>query len=151
MKPRSKGLTLVEVGIVILMLAIVSLLVVPEFSQASPDVQEANLVDGLHALRQAVREYREDHDGRLPDAERLLAQLTLPTNARGEIAPEGGDRADYRFGPYLKAIPANPFVNSRVSRDIEVGREAPGGGNAGWYFNVRTGVIHADDDRHVQL
>jgi general secretion pathway protein G len=151
MKSRSKGLTIIEVVIVLAMLAIVSLLVVPEFSQASPDVRDARLVEGLHSLRLAVREYREDHGGRLPDPERLEAQLTLPTNAAGDIAPGNADRSEYPLGPYLPAIPPNPFVNGRISRNVEVGRENPGGGNAGWYFNARTGVIYADDDAHGHL
>lgn len=151
MKACKKGLTLTEAAIVVAMLAIVSIIVVPELSQASPGAQEASLVDGLQSLRAAIREYREDHDGKLPEGEILTGQLTMRTNAVGEIAPIGGDRDDYRFGPYLQSMPSNPFVNSRISSTVEVGRETPGGGNAGWYFNVRTGVIYADDDVHAGL
>jgi type II secretory pathway pseudopilin PulG len=149
MKAHTKGLTLTEVGIVVAMLAIVSLIVVPELSQASPRVQETLLIEGLQTLRAAVREYREDHGGQLPDGKLLVAQLTMPTNAHGDIAPEGVASEEYRFGPYLEFVPSNPFVNERASSAVEIGREAPGGGNAGWYFNVRTGIIYADDDAHA--
>jgi type II secretory pathway pseudopilin PulG len=151
MKAGSKALTLVEVVIVIAMFAIVSLIVVPELSKASPEIREAGLVEGLQNLRAAVRDYREDHAGRLPDAQRLVGQLTMRTDAEGNIAPLDAEPQDYPYGPYLQAVPENPFVNTRICRDIEAGRSGPGGGNAGWYFNVRTGVVYADDDAHVGL
>jgi type II secretory pathway pseudopilin PulG len=151
MKHRNRALTFVEVIIVLAMLAIVSLIVVPELSQASPEVHELSLAEALQSLRSAVRDYREDHGGRLPQADQLVAQLTMRTNADGEIAPQGADVRDYPFGPYLDRIPANPFVNTRINSQIETGRQGPGGGNAGWYFNVRTGVVYADDDQHAGL
>ncbi|MBS3821739.1 MAG: prepilin-type N-terminal cleavage/methylation domain-containing protein [Planctomycetes bacterium] len=151
MKAGNNALTLVEVVIVIAMFAIVSLIVVPELSTASPEIRESALVAGLQSLRGAVREYRDDHGGRLPDAQRLVGQLTMRTDADGNIAPADAEPQDYPYGPYLQAVPENPFVNTRICRDVESGRNGPGGGNAGWYFNVRTGVVYADDDAHVGL
>jgi type II secretory pathway pseudopilin PulG len=142
----AKGLTLAELLILVVIIGILSVVVVPTFTQASPDtIYEDALRHDLIAVRNYIELYRRDHNGKYPDGSNFIAQMTMRTNRGGEVMPFNGEPQDYPCGPYLSHFPSNPFVDRSVSDRIEVGTSAPGGGNAGWHYNPQTGSFSRDD------
>lgn len=144
-RPR-KTITLAEAGIVLVILSILSSIVIPELTQANVDFRERELQAGLQQLRDQANLYRKEHDGRLLETGKLVAQLTMRSNKAGRVIPHNGNAKDYSLGPYLKRIPKNPYVNKRVADRVEVGAGTGGDQCAGWYFNEKTGEIWPDHE-----
>jgi hypothetical protein len=112
----------------------------------------------------AIERYRADHGWYPCDAERdynntgredlLHRQLTEFTRDDGK--PSATADAEYRFGPYLSEVPADPVTGSR--RIVIDGTRArtwrrlhadvgAGNGGGGWYYEVRTGAFVANHGR----
>lgn len=126
-----RAFTLVEVLIVVIILGILAAVVVPQFSAASQEDGLHKLQRNLELVRQGIERYKAEHEGRYPTLVKFAAQLTLGSDPAGQA---GSD-----FGPYLLAIPENPFTgNSTVTN------EAPGPGK-GWYYDEITGEFRAND------
>lgn len=143
-----RDVTFIEIVIVGVIISIMAVIVAPGLSHASGGQVEELFRSDLYLLRHMLRAYYEDHGGEYPDPACFVMQLTQRTNARGVIMPPGGSPEQYPYGPYLQHFPVNPYVAPEVSQQVQCGRGAPGRGDAGWYFNVRTGMIFADDDAH---
>ena len=145
-RPR-KTITLTELGILIVIFAILRSVVVPVLTQAA-DSRDSTLRVELQRLQGAIDSYRQEHRGRWPRGDNITAQLTMRTNELGEVLVEPQASGPRALGPYIQRIPRNPYVNRRVADRIEAGVGEPGGGNVGWYYNETTGVISPDDDFH---
>jgi len=145
-----KGFTLVEILIVVIILGILAAIVIPQFTEASNDARESALTSDLQTARSQLELYKVQHLDSYPGAT-ILDQLTKRTNASGTLMPSDGQEADYPYGPYLQKFPSNPFVSGTATNTVETGTGAPGGGNAGWYYNTSTGQIWPDDDAHKNL
>ena len=114
---------------------------------ASSDAKAAALKSGLRTLRSQIELFHLQHLSVWPD-ENIMDQLTKKTNISGQVEGASGASGPFSYGPYLCKIPTNPFTkNSRV----ETGTGKPGGGNAGWYYNTKTGKFFADDEAHKGL
>lgn len=143
-----KGLTLLEMLLLLTILAVFSSVVVPEMTSASTDVRDSQLIAELRTVRNLLSQYRRDH-GNWPGGEQFVAQMTLRTNRQGEVLRLGQPHERYPFGPYLHSVPANPYVPRSVAAKVQVGTDAPGGGEAGWHYNPKTGHFCPDDDAHA--
>lgn len=136
---RRRGFTLVEILVVVLILGILAAMVIPQFSTATGDSKENALRMDLHRMRQVLALYHEQHDGRYPtDATTLRDQLTMATNELGETAAPG--TPGYARGPYLVALPRNPFTSSDDVATTAV--TGPGDATAWYYLD---GKFHAND------
>ena len=58
--------------------------------------------------------------------------------------PVGADPKDYPCGPYLQVIPTNPCADVRYADRVDISTSAPGGSEAGWHYNPRTGYFASD-------
>lgn len=145
-----KGIAFVEFLILIIIVCVLALVVVPQLTEASVDVRDREISSDLRHIRGWIDVYRLDHGGACP-TDQFIAQMTLRTNAAGQVMPIGADPHDYPFGPYLSAFPANPYVGPHVSCSVEVESSTPGGGNAGWHYNPQTGMFFADSDAQTGL
>ena len=98
------GFTLVEVLMVAIILAILAVVVVPQFSDASTDVKVSALRATLQTVRSQLELYKaaQRHVSAGP-VSGVWKEMTQKTNAGGTT---GG--ADAKFGPYLQTIPVNP-------------------------------------------
>jgi len=140
-----RGFTLVEILIVVVILGILAAIVIPQFTEASTEAKTSSLCTDLQTMRSQIELYKIQHNDALPalagegEAD-FASRMTEQTDINGDPGTD--------YGPYIQKIPTNQFVDSN---DVEVGVGAPGGGNAGWYFNTDTGAFHADDDSHVAL
>ena len=142
----NKGLTLVEILIIVVSLGILALSVVPRFAGASTEAKINTLASCLRMVRSQLELYRLEHSGYPSEGESAswIAQLTNTTDAAGDTA--GSD-----LGPYIERFPENPFNNSGTVLIDADGSSAPGQAGCdvhGWYFNAVTGRFSPNTAEH---
>ncbi|WP_137173054.1 type II secretion system protein [Massilia sp. HP4] len=163
-RAAAAGFTLIELLIVVIILAIISAIAIPQFSAATSDAQSSALDANLATIRNSIEQYRAQHtgyvypgatasEGATDDCEgepgtgtattpeqSLKDQLQYPSNAAGQTCTVANEK--FRYGPYLrKGIPAEPFSSSdeiAVTADatitLDEGKEA-----VGWAYSTKTG------------
>ena len=123
-------LSYAEVIIIAVVLGVVAIRVVPQFTEASPESKISELIDGLQEMRAQLDLYRAQHEAYLPDVDSFAGFQTAMTARIG------------RYGPYVDEIPVNPF------NDLDTVRfdgEPAGAGVAAWRLDTETGSFQADD------
>jgi general secretion pathway protein G len=126
-RPR---VTWIEVAIVGVVLAVLAALVVPQFSEAGMDPRARELRSAVQIVQGQVEMYRLQHENQYPSLKQFVEQMTLPTNALGQIATT--DAGSLEFGPYLRCVPANPYTGTNEIAGEEGGRGA-------WFYDEKTG------------
>jgi general secretion pathway protein G len=107
---KSKGFTLIEMLIVIVVIAILALIVIPRLLGAGRKAKEAALKGDLHQLRNAIQQFEADC-GDYPAA--ITDLQTAP--AAGSVGGNGIDLDVSAWqGPYLRTpdggLPVDPFT-----------------------------------------
>ena len=162
----SKGFTLVELLIVVIILAILAAIIIPQFSGATDDAEQAAYDTNIANIRAAIDLYRQQHN-EYPGAviatggicingaavttgavgeEAFIAQLRNYTNAAGE-ACTGTDPNEFKYGPYLKDdLPVNPKGTTNTLTVVTTGvLGLSSGGTGGWRFDSVTGEFIGDE------
>ena len=170
------GLTLVELLIVVVILAIVLTIVIHQFSVVSTDTTEVNLDRNLTQMRAAIEIYRQEH-GYYPGeadskgatcpnggiagtgkggkgAKRSFAeQLTMYTNRAGQACSTTD--AAFKFGPYLRStvfgedgLPKNPITNENKLKVVHDGslNMTSTSTKGGWKYDRFSGKLIADHE-----
>jgi general secretion pathway protein G len=165
---NQKGFTLVELLIVVIILAILAAIIVPQFSAATDDATQSAYDTNIANIRSAIDLYRQQHNAYpgaadstgagcpagsanqagLADSEAaFLNQLRYYTNSAG-VACSGTD-ATFRYGPYLKDdVPMNPLGNPGINTVNLVNAGLLGittDGSGGWKFDTVTGEFIGDE------
>lgn len=156
-----RGFTLIELLIVVIILAILAAIAIPQFTASTADAQMSALDSNLATVRSALEQYRVQHaNNAYPGAvasvggtacpgggnsvaaavglTALTSQLTMFTNAAGETCATG-DRNTFKFGPYLRQIPTEPFSNSNTVTFSAVAPIVAEAAGLGWAYNSATG------------
>jgi prepilin-type N-terminal cleavage/methylation domain-containing protein len=130
-RPNARGFTLIELLIVVIILAILAAIAIPQFSASSSDAQLSALDSNLSAVRTSIEQYRVQHNNVFPGstassagagcaggvkgtgaantAQALINQMAMPSDAAGNTCSIP-DAVTYRFGPYLRqGIPNEPI------------------------------------------
>ena len=134
------GFTLVEILIVVVILGILAAIVIPQFSDASTQAKENSVKADLQTIRSQIELFKVQHTDVLPGSvsgTTFVAAMTGITNVAGATAASG-------YGPYLLAIPVNPFKD--LATVTEVAADGTGANVAGWHYNNTSGKFQADDD-----
>ena len=163
---KHAGFTLVELLIVVIILAVLAAIVVPQFSASTNDAKAAALQANLANIRAAIDFYYQEHgeypgdliatgatcvngaavtSGAADTEDALIAQLTRYTNDDG-LACTGKDAATFKYGPYLKGdLPVNP---EGTKNDVAVVSNGvlglTSGGTGGWRYDTVTGEFISD-------
>ncbi|GAC1415464.1 MAG: hypothetical protein NVSMB6_17780 [Burkholderiaceae bacterium] len=137
-----RGFTLIELLIVVIILAILAAIVIPQFSNSTTDAKEATLDSNLSAIRSAVELYRAQHNGTYPgfnassgsascaapgvagtgaagsagstpaNSQAFVDQMTQASTVAGATCTLA-DTLNNKYGPYIRgALPADPITNS---------------------------------------
>ncbi len=162
-----QGFTLVELLIVVIILAILAAIIVPQFTAATDDATQSAYDTNIANIRSAVDLYRQQHQeypGNLTSTgagcpagsanvvgaagePAFVAQLQSYTNAAG-VACTGTD-ATFRYGPYLKDnMPNNPLggVPNNTVTVVTAGLLGLATGSTdGWRFDSITGEFIGDE------
>jgi len=147
-----KGFSLVEMLIVVALLGILAAIVVPQFREQSTQAKESAARDNLRILRSMIEVYAAQHNDFPPGYVKELftaivpvitAQLCGPSNSSGETASESS--ADYNLGPYVSAIPKNPFNDKNTIKVLSAATPFPdpptSTGTFGWIYKPSTKTI----------
>jgi prepilin-type N-terminal cleavage/methylation domain-containing protein len=150
-----RGFSLVEILIVVVILAILAVIVLPEFSSASASARASMLMDDLRLMRSQIVVFKAQHrgvspgypncdTGQLPTAEALADHITKSSNEGGETAEPG--TPGYRYGPYMRQFPQNPVNGRTTVRMIADGAQFPNApqDQYGWIYQAETLIFKAD-------
>jgi general secretion pathway protein G len=143
-----RGFTLVEILVVVIILGILAAIVITQVGGATGEARLSNLVTNLKTVRSQVALYRTQHrdanPGSAGEAALFGQQMMHYTDADGAVAATPD--ATHTFGPYLQAVPANPFSGASDVTVVEGASDtftAPGT-DGGWWFNRATGEVRAN-------
>ncbi|MGQ9913905.1 MAG: type II secretion system protein [Thermogutta sp.] len=146
-----KAFTLIEVLIVVVIMAILAAVIIPQFSSATSDAKRSALEFNTHTLRSQIELYKVHHGSYPTISNNDLPQLWQATNAAGDVGTPG---PSYPYGPYLTSgIPANPYNNSNRVVPVTTPGQTPTGavaGGAGWQYDQTTGNIYPNNPEYFQ-
>ncbi|MDH5766210.1 MAG: type II secretion system GspH family protein [Gammaproteobacteria bacterium] len=163
-----QGFTLVELLIVVIILAILAAIVVPQFASSTDDAKVSALDSSLANMRAAIDLYYQQHGsypsgtaaagatcpgggtagtGAVDTVQAFIDQMTRYTNSAGQSCTTKD--TVFKYGPYLKkdALPTNPITELNglvISTTGALGMTGAAVG-AGWRFDNLTGQFIADD------
>lgn len=155
-RPGHYGFTLVELLIVVIILAVLASVAIPQFSSSTEDAKSSALDSTLSEMRNAIELYYHQH-GEYPAknksadgtaggvASDFLAQLSLYTDRNGKTNTT--KTAVYKYGPYLKKqqLPVNPLDDKTDLLLVNTGDITATGTNAGgWWFDSTSGKFLAN-------
>jgi general secretion pathway protein G len=122
----TRGFTLVEILIVVIILGILAAIVVPQFANASQDARLTNLKTTLANVRNQIEVFKTQHNEAAPGLDVMWGVMLTQTDTTEATsnAPTGT-----KWGPYLQQAPINAFNNLTGVTSAAVDA------NAGWYYS----------------
>ncbi len=102
MRFRSRGFTLIEIMVVVVILAVLGALVVPKILENVDKARVTRAASDIRAIETALDLYRLDNF-KYPTTEQGLEALVKQ--------PADPSLTNYRSGGYLKAVPKDPWGN----------------------------------------
>jgi prepilin-type N-terminal cleavage/methylation domain-containing protein len=157
--------SLVELVLVIVIIGIVAAIAIPRFAQSTMRSRAHQVAMNLKILNEAIDRYHADH-GNYPgpnlEDETITQngeQLIFRTNPAGCTEQETCFTVNLVYGPYLRAIPDNPFVDESFPVYTSGNPFNPEDGGildlTGWYFDHETGAcnvsLYNSDVTHADL
>ena len=151
---HSRGLTLIEILVVVVILGILGAIVLPKFSNASATARENMLAEDLRVFRTQLTVFKGQHlnvapgypglnSSVTPTEDAFIAYLTGASNRDGNLGAIG--TIGY-YGPYFSSIPMNPLNAKNTVQIIADGDALPvtGDNSHGWVYQPSTLTLRAD-------
>jgi general secretion pathway protein G len=140
---RRSAFTLIEVLIVVIIMAVLAATIIPQFSSSTKDAKDSSLKFNLQTMRSQIERYKFDHNGNPPTLDAFADQMTKCTKMDGTDPLAKPDST--HFGPYLEAVPVNPFngKNGVTSCSGKPAAESSADTN-GWLYDATAGRIYAN-------
>jgi prepilin-type N-terminal cleavage/methylation domain-containing protein len=152
----ARAFTLIEILIVVVILGIMAMIVIPQFSNASHQARENTLKDDMRFLRLQVQVFAAQHrdvppgypggsTSAVPTEADFEAQMTLHTSE--DCSTSATSSPVYKYGPYLSRLPINPISNQAGVYVVPNGTAMPaaaslpvmnGGVPYGWIYKPQT-------------
>jgi general secretion pathway protein G len=134
---QKAAFTLIEVLIVVVIMAILASIVIPNLGSTANHAKESMLVSTTHTLRSQIEIYRNDHGVYPSLIGNSLPQLVTTTDVTGTEVANGP------FGPYFDGkIPPNPVDQSNAiyptASDPPNSTTAPA---KGWQYHEASGGL----------
>jgi prepilin-type N-terminal cleavage/methylation domain-containing protein len=151
----TRGFTLVEILIVVVLLGVLAGVVLPLIAGSAISARESALAHDLQMLRRYVLIYKGQHmevapgypngdKTQVPTEQTFIDQMTLSSNTAGQTAAVG--TAGYERGPYMMVIPENS-LNGKVSVQVLGDAEdfpANADDSHGWVYKPATSEVRSD-------
>ena len=122
---KTRGFTLIEILIVVIILGILAAIVIPQFTNASQDARRSSVQSMVQTIRSQIELYKLQHGDALPD-------LTTNWNAFTGTTTYGGKS----FGPYMQSAPTNGLM-ANVST-VKNGTAVAATDTVGWVYDYGT-------------
>ena len=153
--PASKGFTLVEILVVVVLLGILAAIVIPQFSNATQNARASMLADDLRIMRTQVMVFNAQHNSvspgypggdptQAPTETDFVAHFTRASKTTCETAAPG--TSDYPYGPYMREIPENPINGKKTVLVLADGASFPSAASDayGWIYQPYTLLFKCD-------
>lgn len=148
-RQKFHGFTLVEILIVVVIMAVLAAVVIPQFTGSTDDAKKSTAEFNIGVIRSVVQTFRAHHSGvkpAFPSGATTIDALLQETNAAGTVTAGGG------FGPYLVAMPENPFTGVSTVKAIATPGTKPVAGDVtannagGWIYDASVGNLWLDSN-----
>ena len=127
MHRKSRGFTLVEILIVVIILGILAAIVIPQFTNASNDARNSSVSSTLQTLRGQIELYKIQHADTPPALTSMWTNMLNASNTTGTT--NATVNTTYPLGPYVQAAPVNPANgNSAIASAVAT--------TVGWVYTV---------------
>jgi prepilin-type N-terminal cleavage/methylation domain-containing protein len=145
---RFRGFTLVEILIVVVIMAVLAAVVIPQFSSSTEDAKRSTGEFNVSTLRSIIQAYKGQHRDANPAFDATAKSLTVllnKTKSDGTV-----DNTNGTYGPYLVEFPDNPYTGIRdvkvITNNPAKASDVTAGQNGGWLYNATVGNIWLDSD-----
>ena len=155
----SKAFTLVELMIIVAILGILAAIVIPQMQGNTIFAKESTVKDTLRTWRSQIELYKMQHGGLAPGYIKIGAIAVAASDAKlrdqfigtstlsGDSVSSTIPTAPYLYGPYLKAMPMNPFNNKNTISYVSAGTlfsAVADGTSSGWLYKKETAEIRVN-------
>lgn len=144
MKRNTRGFTLVEILIVVIILGILAAIVIPQFTNASTQAKGSSVSSTLQTIRSQIELFKIQHGDIPPQTTGMASWVVMvnksDTTETGNVATTPTGTAN---GPYLQQSPINPLNNKSGTSS-----GAAADTNSGWYYSA-TGTSYTIYPRDV--
>ena len=126
---NSKGFTLIELMIVVVILALLATIAIPNFIKIQDRAKEAKVNGGAHTLQLAAEDFAVQNDGIYSDQAADVSVL-LPLNTAGNTSLQNafsGTFVEPQWGA-VAAVPGNIGIQGLVQGGVTVGYTITGFG-----------------------
>ena len=148
-RSRSRGFTLVEILVVVVILGVLAAIVIPRFSEATSEAHLNTLLGNLQTFRSQIQLYKVQHRDLLPGQDSFGGDV-----AEADFVDALTDDDDY--GSYVNKIPENLFIADADERiaitcvnNVAADAAPTGNEGTGWWFNAANGDFRANSADHI--